>query len=65
LNENARQQLAKQINSLYSHRTTEFANGRTIRKLFEQTVEQQASRLADSPEADARLIMDVDIPNVM
>ena len=56
--------LRGKIENLYVSRTDEFANGRTIRKLFEQTMEIQASRLAEDAGADPQLIIGADIPPI-
>lgn len=46
LDEGARQYLKEYFETLYEHRPKNFANGRTVRNLFEEVITRQANRLA-------------------
>jgi SpoVK/Ycf46/Vps4 family AAA+-type ATPase len=59
----ADEKLAKAIVELHRRRDEKFGNGRAVRQLFEQVVEQQARRIAVDPTADLQLITPADVPS--
>ena len=46
LDDGAKQYLKEYFESMYEHRSSNFANGRAVRNLFEEVITQQANRLA-------------------
>ena len=61
----AREMIKTKLNDLYEHRGPNFANARDVRKMFEKTVEIQATRMARIPNASAEILMQIlpeDIP---
>ena len=50
LDEPAKQYLTEYFESMYEHRSKNFANGRAVRNLFEEVITRQANRLAMEDE---------------
>ena len=46
LDEPAKQYLREYFEAMYEHRSSNFANGRAVRNLFEEVITRQANRLA-------------------
>ena len=56
MDEPARQYLREYFEAMYEHRSSNFANGRAVRNLFEEVITRQANRLAgDSNITDEEL----------
>ncbi len=61
LTDAARQQVLLAVEAMHLNRGEHFGNGRDVRKLFEQTLVRQASRLAQDPMARSNEILPFDI----
>jgi SpoVK/Ycf46/Vps4 family AAA+-type ATPase len=62
IGEAARTTLRGCFERLYAGRDANFGNGREVRKVFEQTLERQASRVVADPECDVSAILPEDVP---
>ena len=58
----AKRKVADELSEMHRRRSKDFANARTVRTLFEQSVERQAVRLAHDGTADPLVLQPEDIP---
>ncbi|WP_230660675.1 right-handed parallel beta-helix repeat-containing protein [Psychrobacter sp. I-STPA10] len=63
LSEAARQKVLNHFTQAYQNRDAHFGNGRFVRTVFEQIIENHSMRMMSDPTADLQLIEAADIPN--
>ncbi len=61
LGPNVLEQAAKSINRMYEGRSENFGNARSVREFFDKSLERQATRLANRPDADALTLNEEDV----